>query len=481
MNRELSQPTVDYPFLMIVNEIQSIVGKNNVSVKHIDKLAYGCDYYWVPRVWVDRGRTPTLPDVIVHAESSKHISEVLKIANQYRIPVVPWGGGSGSQGGALPVRGGIILDLKKLNRLVEINPESMTYTAECGIIHQILEWELNKHGYSTMHLPASAACATLGGYLAHRGSGVVSSKYGKIEDLIVSMEVVLPDGTVINTPSVPRHAVGPDLNQLFIGSEGTLGVISKATLKMFPLPEKRVFRAFIFEDMGKAIEAGRILMTTGITPSVLRLYDPTETKERIRRVLGIEKTGAYMVYSFDGPEQLVNVHERLAYDIFSDLATEDLGPELGERWWERRFDFYFPPYCLDLPKAFGTMDTVATYDKILDVYYRMKDAVETEFPGVVFIAHFSHWYHWGCMMYDRFIMDDVPEDPVEAITLYNQIWDVGIEAALAAGGLINEHHGIGLKLGRYMKHQYGDAFKVIQGCKDFLDPNHIMNPGKMGL
>ena len=481
MSNELSHPLVDYPCLMVLNEIQSIVGKDNVSVRDVDKLAYSCDYYWVPRVWIDRGRTPTFPDVIVHPERAQQISEVLKVANQYRIPVVPWGGGSGSQGGALPIQGGIILDLKKLDKILDINPESMIYTAECGIIHQILEWELNKHGYSTMHLPASSACATLGGYLAHRGSGAVSSKYGKIEDLIVSMEVVLPDGTIINTPSVPRHAIGPDLNQLFIGSEGTYGVITKATLKMFPLPEKRIFRAFMFEDMAKAIEAGRILMTTGITPSVLRLYDPVETRERLKKILGIEKQGAYMVYSFDGPRELVDLNAKLAYDIFSRLAQEDWGPELGERWWEKRFDFYFPPYCLDLPKAFGTMDTVAAYDKILDVYYGMKEAVESTFPGVTFIAHFSHWYHWGCMMYSRFILEEVPEDPVEAVTLYNEIWDVGIEAALALGGLINEHHGIGLKLGRYMKDQYGDAFKVIQGIKDFLDPNHIMNPGKLGL
>jgi len=470
-----------YPLIMIISELQSLVGKENVSLTEADRFAYSCDYYWVPRVWIDRGRMPNLPDVIVHVENSKQVSRVLKIANQYRIPVVPWGGGSGSQGGALPIRGGIVLDLKKMNKIVEINSESMTYTVECGIIHQVLEWELNKHGYSTMHLPASSNCATLGGYLAHRGSGVASSKYGKIEDLIVCMEVVLPDGTIINTPPVPRHAAGPDLNQVFIGSEGTLGIITKATLKMFPLPEKRVFRAFMFKDLGSAIEAGRIVMTNGLTPSILRLYDPVETKERLQRILGIEKQGAYMVYGFDGPSQLVDVQESITREVFSGLANEDLGPELGELWWDRRFHFYFPPYCLDLPKAFGTMDTVATYDKIIHVYSAMKEAVETDFPNAVFIAHFSHWYHWGCMMYDRFILDDVPDDPLEAITLYNSIWDVGIKAALEAGAVLNDHHGIGLKLGQYMKDQYKDAFRVITALKDSLDPNHIMNPGKMGL
>jgi alkyldihydroxyacetonephosphate synthase len=232
-------PQVDYPSVMLASELASIVGKDNVSTRGTDKLAYSCDYYWVPRLWIDRGRISSTPDVVVHAENKEQISLVFQLANQHRIPVIPWGGGSGSQGGALPIRGGIILDLKKMNRILEINPQSMTYTAECGIIQQALEWELNKHGYSTMHLPASASCATLGGYLAHRGSGVASSKYGKIEDLVVSIEVVLPDGTVIETPLVPRHAAGPDLNQLFVGSEGTLGIITRATLKMFDIPEKR--------------------------------------------------------------------------------------------------------------------------------------------------------------------------------------------------------------------------------------------------
>lgn len=470
-----------YPLIMAISELQNLVGRENVSLTEADRFAYSCDYYWVPRVWIDRGRMPNLPDVVVHVENSSQLSRILKIANQYRIPVVPWGGGSGSQGGALPIKGGIVVDLKKMNKIVEINPESMTYTAECGIIHQVLEWELNRCGYSTMHLPASTSCATLGGYLAHRGSGVASSKYGKIEDLIVTMEVVLPDGTVINTPPVPRHAAGPDLNQLFIGSEGTLGIITKATMKMFPLPEKRVFRAFIFKDLSSAIEAGRIVMTNGATPSILRLYDPVETRERLEKILGIEKEGAYMVYGYDGPSQLVDVQESIARQAFSEFADEDLGPELGELWWDRRFHFYFPPYCLDLPKAFGTMDTVATYDKIIPVYHAMKEAVETNFPNAVFIAHFSHWYHWGCMMYDRFILDEVPDDPQEAITLYNSIWDVGIKAALKAGGVLNEHHGIGLKLGQYMKDQYKEAFRVIEALKSSLDPNRIMNPGKMGL
>ena len=128
------------------------------------------------------------------------------------------------------------------------------------------------------------------------------------------------------------------------------------------------------------------------------------------------------------------------------------------------------------------MDTVATYDKVETVYKRMKESAES-FPGTRFIAHFSHWYDWGCMMYDRFIVhpDHVPADPEEAIRLYNRIWYKCIRAALDNGGVLNEHHGIGMKIGYLMREQFGPAFRVIQGMKNLLDPNGIMNPGKLGL
>jgi alkyldihydroxyacetonephosphate synthase len=134
-----------------------------------------------------------------------------------------------------------------------------------------------------------------------------------------------------------------------------------------------------------------------------------------------------------------------------------------------------------MPQAFGTLDTVATFSKIENVYWAMKKVVNENFPEAKFIGHFSHWYEWGCMLYARFIIDNPPEDPQEAIALYNKIWDMAIRAAIKEGGVINEHHGVGLKLGRIMKDLYGPAFKVLEDMKKVLDPNNIMNPGKMGF
>jgi len=472
-----------YNFEMLYFELEDVVGRGNVSTRGSDKMSYSVDNFFVPRMWVEKGQKPESADFIVHVETAKQISDIMKIANYYRIPVIAWGGGSGSQGGSLPIYGGIIIDTKKMNKIIEINEQSYTATAEAGIIQRHFEWEVNKQDRSLMHIPASIGCATLGGYIAHRGTGVLSTKYGKIEDLIVNMEVVLPNGDIIDTLSVPRNAAGPDLNQLFCGSEGVYGIITKATVKMFDMPEERRFRAFMFHSMHDAYEAGRKLMTKGLQPSVIRMYDEYETQKMIKRVLGLDKDGAYLVFGFDGFKDVVDILERKAIEICNETAYEDLGAEMGKEWWDNKYHFFFPPYCLDNPKMYGTMDTVASYDKLEAVYWAMKKVVETEFENVHFMAHFSHWYEWGAMMYDRFFIDPehVPADPHEAMMLHNSIWNAAVRAAMKHGGIINEHHGVGLKLGRLMKEQYGPAFQVLQGIKKQVDPNNIMNPGKMGL
>ena len=474
-------PPNHYLYEMVRSELTWAVGDEHVQTSDSDKLSHSIDYYWVPELWHDRGQTLPPPDFVVYPGSVREVSEVLKIANTHHLPVIPWGGGSGSQGGALPIYGGIVMDMKRMNRVLEIDPVSMTVTAECGINAQHLEWAVEKAGFSTMHFPASISCATLGGFIAHRGTGVLSTKYGKIEDMVITMEVVTPTGEIIHTLPVPRHASGPDLTQLFLGSEGTLGVVTKATLKIHPIPESRKFHAFLFPTMHDAMSAGAKIMTTRLRPSVIRLYDEPETARLIKRVLGIDKQGAYLVFGFDGPAKIVDLELEQACAICREVDHEDLGTEMGDAWWDHRYKFFYPPYMFHLPQAFGTLDTVATFANIEKVYWAMKNVVRENFPQAAFIGHFSHWYEWGCMLYARFIIEAPPQDPHEALALYNKIWDMAIRAAIREGGVINEHHGVGLKLGRIMKDLYGPAFHVLESIKKVLDPNNIMNPGKMGF
>jgi alkyldihydroxyacetonephosphate synthase len=476
--------TSDLQLKMILHELTSIVGRDYVITAEADRTVYSVDYYWVPRMLIDRGRLPPLPDVVVLPASVEEVSAVVRLANLYHIPVVPWGGGSGSQGGTMPMYGGIVIDMKRLNKIVEINEVAGTVSAQAGINGYDLECRLNEAGWTLPHYPASVHSATLGGYLACRGSGTVSTKYGKAEDMVLSVQVVLPNGDVIRTLPVPNHAAGPGILQLFVGAEGSFGIITEATMRLERLPEVRRFRSFLFPDMHAGLEAGRRIMLDRLQPLVIRLYDERSTIKTVRRVLGIEVDhGAYMVIGFDGWRDIVEAQERHAFSICEELGGEDLGEEAGLQWWEHRYDFYFPPKVLDLPWMFGTLDTVCTFDKLEPLYWAKRQALEERYKewDLFYYAHFSHWYLWGVMAYDRFIIENPPSDPDEALALHDEIWDTAIKINLEYGGVINEHHGVGLKLARHVRTQYGPAFQVIEGLKQSLDPHNLMNPGKIGF
>jgi len=468
---------------MVLGELIDIVGRDDIATAEADRLVYALDHYWVPEMWVDRGEQPILPDFVVHPETPEEVSRILELANAYRLPVTPWGGGSGSQGGALPLWGGLVLDAKKLNKIIEINEKSMSVTAQAGINGQHLEWAANQRGLTVGHYPASQRASTLGGWLAARGSGTMSTKYGKAEDMVMSMQVVLPTGEIIRTLPTPNHATGPGLLQLFVGSEGTFGVITEATMRADPLPEERRFRSFLFQDLWAGLEAGRQIITARLHPMVIRLYDEVSTVKEVKRVLGLAVQGSYLVVGFDGFKEFVDLEEIKVMEICATLGGEDLGGEAGQKWWDHRYDFYFPPRLKSLPRMYGTTDTVCTFDRAERIYEAKKAVVEGKYGQwkAYYLAHFSHWYPWGVMLYDQFVIDRPPDDPHEALLLHNQIWADVARASVAHGGVLNEHHGIGVKLGYLMREQYGPAWPVLQAIKDALDPNGIMNPGKLGF
>ena len=469
----------DFLFRQICSELEDAVGREHLSLRQSDKIAHSVDNFWLPRMYADRGLIPPLGDAIVYPGSTQEVSKVLAIANYYKIPVYPWGGGGGSQGGALPVKGGLILDMKRMNRILEFDTQSMTVTAETGIIYAQLEFYANARGYSLMHYPSSINCSTLGGFLAHNGIGVLSTKYGKIDDQCLHVEMVIPNGQILSSAPVPKHSSGPDIKHLFIGSEGTLGIMTKATMKLYRMPAVRKFRAFLFKSVADGLAAGRDMLQV-IKPSIIRLYDEAETVSLIKKVIGFSKPGAFMNVALEGEEDITALEEKHMLDICSRYGAEDLGSDYGEKWWNNRLTFFYPDKVLDFPQMFGTMDTVMVYANVEKIYWAMKRETE-KFKDVEFIAHFSHWYEWGCMMYDRFIMKSPPEDPDEAFRLHNQIWNAGVRAALENGGVVNDHHGVGIKLGRLMKEQYKESMIVFEGLKKALDPNGIMNPYKMGL
>ena len=460
--------------------LSAAVGADAVSTLPEELDAYTADTYWPALAAVAAGAPMARPEIVVSPRTEEDVATVLATADAQQTPVVAWGGGSGTQGGALAIHGGILLDLRSLDSVLDVDETSMTVTAQAGVNGRRLEAELNARGLMLPHYPASVEWATVGGYIAARGSGVLSTRYGKIEDLLLNLRVATPATGLIETVEVPRHAVGPELTQLFVGSEGTLGIITRATLQIVPMPAERRFAAVAFPSIGAGIRAMRRTLQAGHRPSVVRMYDEDATRLAFAPVVGEDLRGVYTVLAFEGEPEAVEVEERRTFEIATENGGELLDPELGQRWWDRRYDFYHPPHQPELPAIWGTLDVVATYARVEAVYEALHRAVREPYAdaGLELRMHFSHWYPWGTMIYGRFV---VPEGGPDALELHDRIWEDGMTAALDAGGVMNDHHGVGIKLGPYMRRQHGGALDAMRQIKAALDPNNIMNPGKMGL
>jgi alkyldihydroxyacetonephosphate synthase len=460
--------------------LSAALGDGAVITAPAELDAYTADTYW-PALYAKAAGTPLArPDVVIRPRTEEDVATALAIAHEQRVPIVPWGGGSGTQGGALPINGGIVIDVRSLDEVIKIDETSMTVTVQAGKNGRELEAELNARGLMLPHYPASVEWATVGGYIAARGSGVLSTRYGKIEDLVLSMRVATPAGGLMQTIEVPRHAMGPELTQLFVGSEGTLGVITRATLQLVPLPETRRFAAVAFPTVGAGIGALRRALQVGHRPSVIRMYDEEATRLTFAPVVGEDLSGVYTVLAFEGEAAAAELEERRVIEIAGEAGAQILDPALGQRWWDRRYDFYHPPHQPELPAIWGTLDVVATYDRVEAVYDALHRAVRVPYAdtGLQLRMHFSHWYLWGTMIYGRFVVPDGGDD---ALALHDRIWEDGMTAALDAGAVINDHHGVGIKLGPYMRRQHGASLDAIQRIKAALDPHGVMNPGKLGL
>ncbi|WXG44844.1 MAG: FAD-binding oxidoreductase [Promethearchaeati archaeon SRVP18_Atabeyarchaeia-1] len=455
-----------------------IVGEGNLSDAEFDKISYSKDTWPLRLMEVKRGVTQPYPDFIVWPESIDQIVKIVKLANDKKIPVIPYGGGAGVTGGTVPIHGGITIDLKKLDKILEIDEKSATVTVQPGIIGQDLENELNKRGYTFPHQPASMYCSSVGGFVACRSAGTFSSKYGRVEDMVVSLEAILPTGEIIRTRKVPKSSVGPNLNQILVGSEGTLGIITELTLKIMPIPEERRFRGFLLPTLHSGLEAVRKLYRRGVIPCLIRLYDETDAM-LVLGMVKIPRKNCFLIVGFEGPKELVEVEEKLATKICEEEGGKDLGRDEAEKWWTKRFNMYYPnPVYAKMHMLADTIDVGATYDKLEELYYNVKKTVEKS-GRVQAMAHFSHFYPEGGSIYMIFVLTE-PDD-IRAEEIYKRCWDEGMKAAIESGGTMSHHHSIGLLKGKWLEAELGSSYALLKTLKKALDPNNIMNPGKLSL
>ncbi|MCB9521264.1 MAG: FAD-binding oxidoreductase [Myxococcales bacterium] len=460
------------------------------------------------------------PDAVVHATGVDDVVEVVRWCRARRVPLVPVGGGSGVAGAAVPTSGGVALDLKLLDDLDTSRATTGLAWAGAGWIGARLEHELNRRGLTLGHFPSSIGCSTLGGYLATRSAGQLSSRHGKIEDLVVGLTYVSNEGRLVET-----FGGGHDLTALLVGSEGTFGVIVGAWLRVEERPVHRRSRGYLSHGVAPALDGMRELLQRGHRPAVLRLYDEFDTYisgarkagrpasaptlvSRVRQHIGgavdaaaarhaaIRAANALLGRSLGAPLALnagarriyddcllvVGVEEpdaeladAVAADVFGAIALPSLGPAPGEHWYAHRYNVSYKMSPLLAAGMFvDTMEVATDWDNLANLYAEVKEALGRH---VFVMAHFSHAYVTGCSIY--FTFAGFAADDSACLAKYRATWDAGLQAVAAAGAAVTHHHGVGIMKAGALDADHRGGGALFAPLKAAADPDGIFNPGKL--
>lgn len=425
----------------------------------------------VKRARVER---PLLPEAVATPRTNEEVVAILREATATGQPVVPWGAGSSVTGASLPVRGGLTLDLRGLDQVVELDEVAGTVTVQAGLMGGELERWLGERGFTTHFSPQSLHRSTVGGWVATRATGQLSSRWGGIEDLVVALTVVLADGRVVRLSDHPRAAHGPDIMRLFIGAEGTLGVVTEVTLRIFPAEELRELDSYLMPTVEGGVEAMRRMMREGLRPALMRLYDEDETGH----LDGISERGCALLLGFTGAARLAEAEHDLARAIAECGGGSRAGAVPTEAWLARRYDFSRVESVLDREGGYAeTIEVAHRWSGIVLLYRALKAALLPVADEV--LGHFSHAYTQGTSLY--VILTGQAADDAAATRRLEAIWERSMTTALEHDAAISHHHGIGLARAPQIGDALGSAWPLLREVKATLDPAGILNPGKLGL
>ena len=448
------------------SELEAIVGAPALDERPVRDL-------WPLGIMDERaGNAP--PRVLVARPANReHVAAILRWASANRVAVTPLGGGSGVCGALSPGAGELVLDMGAFDRILEVDETNLTCSCEAGVNGLVLEKHLNERGLTLGHYPSSLPGTTVGGLIATRSSGQESSRYGSVEDMVLGLAVVLPDGTYAAPRPGPRSATGPALHQLWLGSEGALGVILGAVLRVHRLPESVIGRGYGFPDLAAGLEAMRSIMQSGLKPLVLRLYDPEDTAFN-----GYDlPDGACMLVVANAGLPGVARAEAAAVAGMA-AAASDAGNAPWLRWQKHRFDlsaermrsFLAPP-----GSYLDTIELAAPWTVLPELHSRVKSAIAV---GGLALCHFSHAYEQGCCAY--FTFGGSEEREQDARSAYMRAWEGAMTAALELGATITHHHGVGQVRARWVADEMGGWMRVWRSIKGSLDPAGVMNPRAVG-
>jgi alkyldihydroxyacetonephosphate synthase len=512
------------PSTEVGRDLLSVLPEQRISQGPADRLIYSRDM-WPKALLSVRDNKPSVhpPDYVVWPETTLEVAEIVRLAARHGAPLIPYGGGSGVCGGAMAIDGGgIVIDLKRMKAVLKVSPEDHLAAFQAGLNGQILEDQLNLRGLTLGHFPSSIFCSTLGGWLAARSAGQLSSRYGKIEDMVQAIEVVLGDGRIVRLDAADE----PDLIPILVGSEGTLGIITEATMRVHPLPDYRIFRAYEFPRVAAGCEAMRRVMQRGLRAGVMRVYDEMDTflarpsgdgkpgkrskllgaaldllsergkggdlrqslikgvlsragmLSRLVETLAPRLTGGCLaILGLEGEPDLTDAEAAVCHAEYTAAGGRDLGEGPGLAWYKHRYDVSFKMSPVYASGGFvDTMEVASTWDRLMELYAEVRKAIS---PLAFLLAHFSHAYPEGCSIYFTFAAS--AEGRVKSDTLYDEIWRSGLKAVTRAGGTISHHHGVGQAKAAFMEEEHGSSMAVYRRLKALMDPAGILNPGKMGL
>jgi len=460
----------------LLKDLAKLIGEKKVSNKIPDLISYSHDYWPISFFWFLEGSIPSMPDVVVFPESVEDVVKVMRYAYENNIPIYPYGGGTGVLGGAVPEYKGIVIDLKRL-REIKIHDYDLYVEVGAGTNGMLLEMYLNKKGYTLGHFPQSLYASTVGGWISTKAIGQFSTKYGGIEDMLLGLEVVVPPGEVLHFKPNPRAAVGPDLKKLFIEAEGLLGIITKAYLKIWPYPEKRVLMSFGSDSLEDALNSVRNIMRRGAKPAVIRIYDKIETKKWFYMVKKAKnKVGTIII--LEGDPVLVEAEKRIVEEEFSNAIP--LGEEPVKYWLEARFNVKELSEYLPLGIVIDTIEISVPWSRAVDLYNDVINAMRSVKGTLLAFAHASHFYPQGVCFY--FIFGGIPPKESSPVEYYREIWRVTMETTIKHGGAISHHHGIGRMRAEWIMQDLGKpTFSLFRKLKKTFDERNILNRGNMGL
>ena len=417
-----------------------------------------------------------IASAVVSPTTTEQVAAILRLCNENNIPVTAAAGRSGVVGGSIPLFGGVLLDLCGLSGIHSVDTNSGIVDVGAGMFGDVFEDELqSKFGLTVGHWPQSIALSTIGGWLACRGAGQLSNRYGKIEDIVIGLDVVLADGTIVHTGGHARQSAGPDLTQLFVGSEGTLGIITGARLRARSVATANHSSAWAFPSFEAGADACRRIIQRGLAPAALRLYDAAEAD----RNWGTGDIAVLLAFD-EGDQATVDATTTITAEECSSAAPLDA--ELVTKWFGHRNDVSALEALISRGYMVDTLELTVSWTDLPVLYTTVRDAIAAT-PGIISsTAHLSHSYSDGACLYFTFAGKAAVEGPDAIEEMYMSAWTSGTATALEHGGSLSHHHGVGLNRARFMSAAQGaGATSVLHAMKKALDPNGILNPGKLGM